>query len=1226
MKILKIRVRNLNSLRGDVCVSFDEAPLKSTGLFVITGNTGAGKSTLLDAITLALYGRVPRLEDMKGARKTEQILSYGAKSCFAELEFRVGNERYRSKWSLRKTRTGKFAPVARELAQLIDDKEAKIITTKSREVDQEIMRLLGGLDFRRFTKSVLLAQGEFAEFLKGTEDRSEILERITDSEYYSEISNQAFERHKLEVQALQKLQTQVESASLLTPDQEAEIKTELDESLAKANIEKTNLQTTQTGLDWWKKQAELESKKIGLEQVLKKIGEAQEDLSTDIQRLELHYKAKPLGNLLEVYQDKSTELSHLAKVIEENEVAIAELETALTMLQKRQKLEIDTLDELKLVQKKQEKIFEKVQQLDQEIEYTEEKKEGIITDYEELKQHFDKRTIEKNNLQEEQYQTKQREEQLIAWLTENERDKALLDTDVLLKIETEATNVSYRQKNLNKIERELKQLNVEEKRSRKLFTKIEEELREITVKITTYKQSYLDSLSDFDLNPDWDNQLSIQWTEEKIAALKTYLEATQLLSQHWQRHQTLLDDILELDQQLEYTNNNLEAIDKQFLSLELSFDMAEKRLAYKEMVHEEQLKKQGLEIHRATLEDGEECPLCFATEHPFRNSDIDIDYAVLQSKQDLDKVKKHIVTLNKQKQEFIARQRSLYFNIKNIDDQKNRVIREVYAVEAEIQRIVLRDALPYDWRNMNGTFFPEQIKDLTEHIENYERLRLTLVKLSKDQEVFIQKRERLAQQSEDAQLKLTTLEQQLVVYAKQMREEGTDLNQLVLMINEIIQPFGFVYDEHQLPKIVKTLKKRRQLYYEYDIQIDKVQNKIRLDEDRWDELNSMLDVEEAKLAKKNTQLHTLTEHWQELKDQRMHLFGDKQVKRERQKIQEELEEKQETLLLGEQELVASQTILAQKKGGYTAKKEQYTLLNQQAQQAHQNLLSTLEASALFHSLETIQAALLEQEEANQLEQKIQDLEDNYKHNQQNLQLIKAEIETWLSQKAEDLLSVVELKGLHQQQEESYQEHQQAIGRYQQKLKDHEEKQAAHQTLLNEIGEQQKEVNRWAKLQELIGSQSGKKFRTFAQGITLNKLIHLANRHLRYFMNGRYFLEKRQGETLELNIVDTFQANHQRPLNTLSGGESFLASLALALGLSDMAGGTTNVESLFIDEGFGTLDPETLQVALRALQSLQAKGKTIGVISHVDQLKQNISTQIQVTKKGGGFSSVKVVEI
>lgn len=178
-------------------------------------------------------------------------------------------------------------------------------------------------------------------------------------------------------------------------------------------------------------------------------------------------------------------------------------------------------------------------------------------------------------------------------------------------------------------------------------------------------------------------------------------------------------------------------------------------------------------------------------------------------------------------------------------------------------------------------------------------------------------------------------------------------------------------------------------------------------------------------------------------------------------------------------------------------------------------------------------------------------------------------------------------------------------------------------LLAEIQEEMKEVDVWRKLRDLIGSKDGAKFRKFAQSITLQILTSHANKHLGR-LNDRYALLLQKGDTLELQIEDYYQAGIKRPLASLSGGESFLASLALALGLSDLAGRSVNIDTLFIDEGFGTLDPETLEVALTALETLRQGNKSVGVISHVGLLKERITTQIVVTKGASGHSTLKVV--
>jgi len=198
--------------------------------------------------------------------------------------------------------------------------------------------------------------------------------------------------------------------------------------------------------------------------------------------------------------------------------------------------------------------------------------------------------------------------------------------------------------------------------------------------------------------------------------------------------------------------------------------------------------------------------------------------------------------------------------------------------------------------------------------------------------------------------------------------------------------------------------------------------------------------------------------------------------------------------------------------------------------------------------------------------------------------------------------------------------QQDIGGSRLKLKNNEELKERQQERLVNIEKQKNECNRWSMLHELIGSADGKKYRNFAQGLTFEMMVGHANRQLRK-MTDRYLLIRDEAQPLELNVVDNYQAGEIRSTKNLSGGESFIVSLSLALGLSQMASKNVRVDSLFLDEGFGTLDEDALDMALETLAGLQQDGKLIGVISHVLALKERIGTQIQVNPQNGGKSTI-----
>ena len=156
---------------------------------------------------------------------------------------------------------------------------------------------------------------------------------------------------------------------------------------------------------------------------------------------------------------------------------------------------------------------------------------------------------------------------------------------------------------------------------------------------------------------------------------------------------------------------------------------------------------------------------------------------------------------------------------------------------------------------------------------------------------------------------------------------------------------------------------------------------------------------------------------------------------------------------------------------------------------------------------------------------------------------------------------------------------------------------------------------------MIGSADGKKFRQIAQEFTLDVLLTFANIHLK-ILSKRYHIGRIPG-TLGLQVTDRDMGDELRTIFSLSGGESFLVSLALALGLAELSSSKMNVESLFIDEGFGSLDPQTLTIAMGALEGLHNQGRKVGVISHVQEMTERIPAQIQVSKLANGKSEIKI---
>ena len=276
----------------------------------------------------------------------------------------------------------------------------------------------------------------------------------------------------------------------------------------------------------------------------------------------------------------------------------------------------------------------------------------------------------------------------------------------------------------------------------------------------------------------------------------------------------------------------------------------------------------------------------------------------------------------------------------------------------------------------------------------------------------------------------------------------------------------------------------------------------------------------------------------------------------------------------------------------------------------------------FESEAVFLALIQQMEQRDALEKMYQDLLQNQRDSEQqiiqlNQKMLNLNAEQQTTEPMDKLQqNLSELEAAYQQVSEQ-------IGAYKKQINDHQSAQQKLKEKLERINQQTEVMQKWVNLNELIGSSDGKKYRNFSQGLTFELMVNHANQQLEK-MTDRYLLIRDQTSPLQLCVIDNYQAGEIRTTKNLSGGESFIVSLALALGLSKMASQKVKVDSLFLDEGFGTLDEEALDMALDTLASLQEDGKIIGIISHVSALKERITTQIQVTPISGGRSQLSGV--
>jgi len=276
----------------------------------------------------------------------------------------------------------------------------------------------------------------------------------------------------------------------------------------------------------------------------------------------------------------------------------------------------------------------------------------------------------------------------------------------------------------------------------------------------------------------------------------------------------------------------------------------------------------------------------------------------------------------------------------------------------------------------------------------------------------------------------------------------------------------------------------------------------------------------------------------------------------------------------------------------------------------------------FESIEAAEKALMPDVEYNALRSKRENIRKEIDQFLTSIKLLKTQLEEF--QKSDVESSAEELIGELKEKNEVLKEFREACEALRRLLNNNKDYLAKQHKIQSEIAEKEKHIRRWRLLNELIGDAQGRKFNEFAQDLSLSQLLLLANKRMKD-LSDRYKIDKPGlDEDDGLVAIDEHMGGQRRSVKTLSGGETFILSLSMALALSDLASKNVEINSLFIDEGFGSLDSETLDQTLDSLEKLQAESsKTIGIISHVDSLKERISTQIKLTRNGQGYSSLEV---
>lgn len=1217
MKISKLRIKNLNSLKGEFLIDFNAQPLSKTGIFAITGQTGAGKTTILDAVCVALFGRTPRL----GPGQSEELMTRHTADCYAEVEFEVKDADFRSRWSQRRARgkaDGRFQPAVMELAEISND-GAKIIEDKKSLVPPKVEEI-SGLDFPRFTRSILLAQGSFAAFLNaGENERADLLEKMTGTEIYSLISQAVFSRAREEKQNLADLNIRKDSLKLMPPQELKALKKELAEKETLAKEADAVLKTIQSEILWLKNLRALEEEERGIRKQLQGIAKEQKHLAPEFVRLENHLKALPLKAKFDVLQKVRRDLKRISMEVKKLKEAIPGSEKNLNDLKKQKRDKAAEFDKFKIEREAQDKLISKVELKDHEIAGYRKNLAVCNKSIETILKQSTKLGRQKEQNEKNVKKISAEIESCDRYLRDNSKD-ADLARDLPL-LQDRLQQLSHRRSAYKKLEDA-------HRSALKNFTALTEQLTQADQELAKIESSLKDS---------------------RTRNLRTETELTSLLAgRTWEdlekekadieKQRTDIETIKELATALGACTKNLAAAKKGVAKTEKSRSKFQKRqgeldaLIKRETDILKQLEeKRTLEImvakyeqDRKQLKDGTPCPLCGAVEHPWVDEGapaLDGTAAALkQQKAQLDnrqKESKDIVAerakseeslahLVKEEKELTAKQAELssrwasavenlsmeldYGDRGKIRDLLNNSERALSACEAVIKKVKAKKAT---------------LEASTDRVNSIEKQKSAAVlnrsKIESDcrQADIEQKRLEKEIRSAADQIKglMGSCEVQLKNFDEQVPEAGAE--------QQVLEKL-----DQRNTQFQKSLKRRQQL--------DKDLGPLK---EELSGLESRIDTQQEKQDDAQRQRRALDKAIFDLQSERRALIGDDDP----QDLRKNLKTRHDAF---ETALKQHEKMISDVRSDLDTQKE---LLKTRATEQDQNTEEEAHLKEAFSAglkksgfadEAAFQAALMPPDEAGRLQDQRQSLHERQIRAQTRLDDTGKKLKNLRAEP----LTKENLATVEKRQDEVQQRFkilQNEMGEIKGRLKQHKTLQKEHKNLIKDIARQKKELDRWEKLNYLIGSADGKKFRRYAQGLTLDYLIELANRHL-LKLNDRYVLQRRQDQELSLEVIDTFQADVTRPTNTLSGGETFLVSLALALGLSELAGRNTTIDSLFLDEGFGSLDAETLETALAALDSLHASGKTIGIISHIEALKERIPVQIQVQKLSGGVSSLNIV--
>ncbi|MCK5845882.1 MAG: AAA family ATPase [Bacteroidales bacterium] len=1218
MKILKIELQNINSLKTQepIIIDFTSEAFRNIGLFAITGPTGAGKTTILDAISIALYREIPRFSVSSTKAGLVDVVSYGANGAFVRLTFQNKGEVYEAFWSIRvKDKKGNVInPVEKvSLKNLSTEQILADSITSFRNKIEEIIQL----NYNQFLRSVMLAQGEFAAFLSAPNtEKGALLEQITGEDIYKRIGDEVGNRKSAEVRILMTIKSKINSEDLLSEEELIALNAENKYIKDEVVLIQKEIKRLQEIVSWFKKSDELDQRTTDLNIRDIRLKETIKNNKEKILALENNKYA-------EVFSDVLKDITRVSNSINTNK--IQEIEIGRQLLLLNEKIKEVELRETKANMnythssssfKKWQPKFSRIDKFDTELITL----KGAILN---LKQDsaaeqvaIDKTIIDISAKESEEGIAKFNLELISTFIANNSNlpliSGRITQWNLQLSQRNEISSLLLKNNQQRSEQIAKKKDNSEELAS--CITKfnnadveinsLKKELNEYDLSINknTYTELYnkkakldsqLLSVNEFKNIANENNRLQKEKTQQEVLLResKTKLEKQKVL--------------------LSEQKNNLNRENEKLVILEENYE----------------LKKQivNLQNERAKLKIGEACLLCGSVEHPAieEYSGVNTDESQLninKLQQEIEIIKKTISQL----------EISIVVEEKNIESNN-------YIISVASNSI---DKLVNLFANNEFGFTIENIDAITTKSTDLEfEVKVISQKISETKEVS-DKRDIVFNKLEKYKIDKNLLENSILVFQEKqntfsslilsfdtsIKDSEVELEQLETTLQLALFEFDLELPPVELfSHFISELESKVSEYNTKRASQQTIQSSISSVGIELKSLRNVLEEKNIKLTKIKNKISEDTTLWSDTNISRNVLLpSDISVAEKRDELQASIDNYSSILEKAKLEHQNIKTDITTKQTEIGSNGRQRESLSREAQIANNDFALILEKS-IFNTKEEVTEAILSDGDKETFE-KIQNSieEEQIKLNAANSDL-KQNSKTHLEHK--NFVETKEEVGTQLQSKEAEEDiKMERVGELRSKFEMDTNIRNRNKSITDEINAQQKEVSKWEKLIEVLGG-SKHAFNTYVQRLTLQNLINRANLHL-LKLNDRYSLKLNptyvKKEELDFKLIDHYQTDQERYVDTSSGGEKFIISLALALGLSDLASRNVQINSLFIDEGFGTLDSNTLETIISTLETLQSSGKIIGIISHVDSLKDRISTQIRVNKRSNGVSEVEVI--